>query len=220
MQNIRLDTQLLDKVLGDAFPCIMAKNVIAGGNAHVIKCSSMVENSQLITNEILLKIYSAIEEIKQSKGGYHSMIIEFDNLISCEQQFETYMWNFLQKLHDIDRLKYDWDSAVSSDPHSVGFSFSLMSEAFYIIGMHPKSSRKARIANKPTLIFNLHSQFEKLRELGAYQNLKDKVRARDVSYSGSINPMLDDFGASSEATQYSGRYFDKKKWKCPFQPRP
>jgi len=63
--------------------------------------------------------------------------------------------------------------------------------------------------------FNLHWQFEKLREMGVYHKVRDKIRKRDTALQGNINPMLADFGDSSEAKQYSGRKVGGK-WKCPF----
>ena len=81
--------------------------------------------------------------------------------------------------------------------------------------MHPNSSRKARKSPKPTLVFNLHSQFEKLREMGVYDQVRDRIRNRDLQKNGSINPMMMDFGKRSEAAQYSGREVNNN-WECPF----
>jgi len=46
--------------------------------------------------------------------------------------------------------------------------------------------------------------------------MKNIVRKRDVALSGSINPMLQDFGAASEVYQYSGMQYDST-WQCPFK---
>lgn len=81
--------------------------------------------------------------------------------------------------------------------------------------MHPNSSRKARRSPFPSIAFNLHAQFEKLREMGAYEKVRDKIRERDKELQGSMNPMLEDFGLSSEAKQYSGKATGKD-WVCPF----
>ena len=47
-----------------------------------------------------------------------------------------------------------------------------------------------------------------------YEKMKTIVRKRDIVYSGSVNPMLTDFGEASEVYQYSGRKYDSD-WKCP-----
>ena len=41
------------------------------------------------------------------------------------------------------------------------------------------------------------------------------IRARDMAFQGSLNPVLKNFGESSEARQYSGRAVPDD-WKCPF----
>ncbi|MDX1470983.1 MAG: guanitoxin biosynthesis heme-dependent pre-guanitoxin N-hydroxylase GntA, partial [Flavobacteriaceae bacterium] len=96
-------------------------------------------------------------------------------------------------------------------------SFSVHGRAFYIVGMHPESTRKARRSPYPCMVFNLHGQFEKLREMNVYRNLRDRIRRRDKQQNGSVNPMLADFGEVSEARQYSGRMVGDN-WECPFNP--
>ena len=65
-------------------------------------------------------------------------------------------------------------------------------------------------------MFNLHDQFERLREEGLYERMRERILTRDVALAGSINPMLSRFGEESEARQYSGREVDDD-WKCPFR---
>ncbi|MBA4168378.1 MAG: YqcI/YcgG family protein, partial [Chitinophagaceae bacterium] len=105
---------------------------------------------------------------------------------------------------------------VCADPHDASFSFSLKEEAFFVIGMHRDSSRASRRFRYPTLVFNPHDQFVKLRAANQYKRLQQIVRKRDIAYSGSVNPMLDDFGNRSETYQYSGRCYDGS-WKCPLK---
>jgi FPC/CPF motif-containing protein YcgG len=99
---------------------------------------------------------------------------------------------------------------------SSDFSFSLGEEAFFIVGLHPGSSRPARRFRHPTLIFNPHAQFDELRSLNRYEKMKNIVRKRDILFSGSINPMLSDYGNASEALQYSGRHYGSE-WTCPLK---
>jgi FPC/CPF motif-containing protein YcgG len=54
-------------------------------------------------------------------------------------------------------------------------------------------------------VFNLHSQFETLRDDGRYDKLRESITERDTAFSGSRNPMLAVHGDASEARQYSGR---------------
>ena len=45
--------------------------------------------------------------------------------------------------------------------------------------------------------------------------MRDKIRERDERLQGSTNPMVADYGASSEARQYSGRRVGPG-WEAPF----
>jgi FPC/CPF motif-containing protein YcgG len=66
------------------------------------------------------------------------------------------------------------------------------------------------------MVFNPHAQFEELRKTNRYEKMKNIVRQRDILYSGSVNPMLADFGEASEVYQYSGRQYDGQ-WSCPLK---
>ena len=55
------------------------------------------------------------------------------------------------------------------------------------------------------MAFNLHRQFEQLRETDRFEKMKQVIRAREIKYEGTINPMLSDHGDGLEAPQYSGR---------------
>ena len=80
--------------------------------------------------------------------------------------------------------------------------------------MYPSSSRPLRRFSYPVLVFNPHLQFELLRRSGKYEKMQQVVRKRDIAISGSIKPMLKDFGEASEVYQYSGRKYDET-WQCP-----
>ncbi len=80
--------------------------------------------------------------------------------------------------------------------------------------MHAGASRIARCFRHPVLVFNSHRQFEQLRADGRYAKLQQATRERDRAMQGSINPNLADFGAASEARQYSGREVEED-WQCP-----
>jgi FPC/CPF motif-containing protein YcgG len=111
-----------------------------------------------------------------------------------------------------------YDERVRPHPDDPHFSLSFGGEAFFIVGLHPNASRKARRFEAPALVFNLHDQFEQLRADGRYHKLRDRIVERDLRFSGSVNPMLATHGEASEARQYSGRAVDDA-WVCPFHPR-
>lgn len=212
-QNKALYQQFEKFVLKDFHPCVMARSVFSSQQLAFKTYKKMGDISTTLSMLTDLDQYITTASSKEKK--FYSFIAAFPNLsIANEDVFEQTFWQQLQLLHNLDNC--EWDTTVSSDPSDAKFSFSLRGRAFYIIGMHPKSSRMARQAPCPAIIFNLHSQFEQLRSMGAYHRVRNKIRKRDRSLQGTINPMLADFGDSSEAMQYSGKA-NEKDWKCPFQ---
>lgn len=136
-------------------------------------------------------------------------------MVADGQAWEKLLWAQLQSLHELDRTHHAWDATVSSDPADPAFSFSFAGTAFFIIGMHPASSRLARRFAWPTLVFNAHEQFERLRERQVFERMRATVRARDHKLQGSLNPNPSNYGERSEARQYSGRAV-AGDWQCPF----
>ena len=132
-----------------------------------------------------------------------------------EHDFERLVWSQLRVLHAIDQELFDWDSTVSSDPGSPDFSFSFAETAFFVVGLHPNSSRVARRFPWPIMVFNIHAQFMQLRADGRWNRLQQVIRARDEALQGSLNPNLADHGKASEARQYSGRAVEPD-WRAPF----
>jgi FPC/CPF motif-containing protein YcgG len=45
--------------------------------------------------------------------------------------------------------------------------------------------------------------------------MQQLIRAREMAFQGSINPMLKNFGKGAEANQYSGQAVSDN-WPCPF----
>ncbi|WP_207491526.1 guanitoxin biosynthesis heme-dependent pre-guanitoxin N-hydroxylase GntA [Aridibaculum aurantiacum] len=198
-----------------AFPCVAAKAALAHQQIHCMVAGHMACPKDDF--EILQFIYSFIDTYRKSGELYHSAAIIFQQpTILSEETFDQLLWERLQSLSDLDANKYGYDKRVAMDPQSPDFSFSLKEEAFFIIGLHPGSNRVARQFKYPTLVFNPHKQFEQLRATDKYQYLQKAVRKKDVAISGSVNPMLDDYGESSEVYQYSGRKYDSQ-WQCPLK---
>ena len=134
-----------------------------------------------------------------------------------EVQFEELLWRQLQMLNRVDGEHFRWDPMAQSNPADPQFSFSFAGQALYVVGMHPDSSREARRFSWPTIVFNPHEQFERLRADGKWKRMQQTIRERDVQLQGSINPMLSDFGEATEARQYSGRAVEEN-WRAPFEP--
>lgn len=210
VQNI--ENQYKDFILNGQHPCIMAKAMFKMNKFHLQVYEDMQAPECLKT--LIADLDHYISQYDFEGNGFESFLAVFpNNHFSEEVSFENNLWSTLQKLHELDQC--EWDQRVSDDPDNPYFSFSLNGRAFYIIGMHPASSRMARQTPYTTLVFNLHWQFDKLREIGTYQKVRDTIRQNDEVLQGSINPVLNDFGNDSETRQYSGRKVEAD-WKCPF----
>ncbi|QLE02845.1 YqcI/YcgG family protein [Galbibacter sp. BG1] len=196
----------------DEHPCVMAQSVVADDNITIFDYGKM--HHEYTYEKLFNDLEKYIENVDEKTMKFQTFIAAFtQEVFSNEITFENALWRLLFKLHQLDTKA--WDENTSSDPGSPKFSYSLHGVSFYVVGMHPESSRYARSAPFPMIVFNLHSQFELLRSANRYDRVRDLIRRRDKEYQGSINPMLDDFGNSSEARQYSGRKVEKD-WKCPY----
>lgn len=212
IEPLNLKKSFKDFIIQKNHPCVMARSLFTNDDVEIHSFAEL--GSKKTAEELLKAIEQYLLRYNFEDKKFETLIAVFPNEeIISELEFEEKMWKQLQLIHNV--APHPWDSEVSSDPENSKFSFSIAGKAFYIIGMHPKSSRMARQSPYPAMVFNLHWQFEKLRDMGVYQRVKKRIRKADEKLQGSINPMLDDFGDSSEARQYSGRAVDSN-WKCPF----
>jgi FPC/CPF motif-containing protein YcgG len=162
-------------------------------------------------------LYDFVDYYRRSIKPYHTAAVIFKAPeLHHEHRFDELLWERLLSLHEIDRQRFAHDPRVDSDPTSAHYSYSLKEEAFFIVGLNPMSNRMARQFRYPAIVFNPHAEFEKLRNKHKYEPMKTAVRKRDVHFSGSVNPMLKDFGEESEVFQYSGLQYDLT-WQCPLK---
>jgi hypothetical protein len=199
-------------IIRDDHPCVMAQSVFELDHVDLHTYTGFGSKTAAVAILEDLKVYIANYDF-DSNDFYTFLAIFEDEGDRNEQQFEDNLWQQLGHLHEAD--DQEWDKQVSQDPKDEGFSFSLAGRAFYIVGLHTNSSRRARQAPHTAMAFNLHWQFERLREMGTYKRVRDTIRRRDRKLQGGINPMLADYGTHSEARQYSGRQIDPS-WECPF----
>lgn len=202
-----------DFILKNNHPCLMAQAVVKA--SHITFRAYEAFDEMHTTHQLKEDLDCFVNDHGEDSNQFHSFVAVFpDFRIYDELDFERLLWRRLQFIHDIDTAH--WDEGVSADPENPTFSFSIAGKAFYVIGMHPYASRLSRQAPLPTMVFNFHHQFESLRKNKVYKEVRNKVRHRDYMMQGSLNPMLEDFGQSSEARQYSGRAVEES-WKCPFR---
>jgi uncharacterized protein len=206
--------EFIDYIRDRDFPCIAAKAALAEDRIQALVADHLACPKDDV--RILEFLYKFVDTYRSSQNLYHSAVIIFREPERCaKEMFDTILWKRLQAISDLDASEHCWDARVKKDPDSPDFSFSVKEEAFYIIGLQPDSERKARQFKYPALVFNPHDQFEQLRASNKYVPMRQAVRKREIKLCGSINPMLADFGESSEVFQYTGIQYDSS-WKCPF----
>ncbi len=208
-----LVASLSDMIAHDEFPCLGARSVFRRENATVHVYDELAAES---ATAALLGDLTSFAETVDPDAGFASFVAIFRGPnLPDERTFERLLWKQLRMLDAHDAS--GWNDEVSSDPLDEHFAFSVAGTAFFVVGLHPAASRDARRTVSPTLVFNLHAQFEALRASGQYARLRDVIRERDRALQGCINPMVRDHGDSSEARQYSGRAVEGG-WVAPFEP--
>lgn len=199
------------------FPCVGAKSALAKGTLQILIARDIRSNWD--DRRIYDGITKVVRDYRANRTLFQSFAVVFEGPDDLDEvAFETFLWARAESLTNKDTwLGKSHDERVSSDPGNPHFSLSFGEEAFFIVGLHPRASRPARRFETPVLVFNLHDQFEQLRELGRYERMRAAIIERDIELAGSPNPMLARHGTISEARQYSGRDVEAE-WNCPFNP--
>ncbi|BAK67513.1 guanitoxin biosynthesis heme-dependent pre-guanitoxin N-hydroxylase GntA [Sphingobium lignivorans] len=202
-------------IMDRRFPCVGAKSALSRGTLHVLVGWSI--DSGWDDVRLHRELLAWADSYSADPGLFRSLAIIFAKPVPLDEEaFERAMWDRLQSLADKDAwLGVPFDERVSGDPDDPHFSLSFGGEAFFAVGLHPAASRPARRFERPVIVFNLHDQFEQLRQEGRYEKIRETIIGRDTDLAGSPNPMLSRHGESSEAAQYSGRLVGND-WKCPF----
>lgn len=197
------------------FPCVGAKAALARDTLTVLAARDIESAWDDLRIHDRLRCFAG--DYRADPQLFRSLAVIFDGPTDLsEEAFERALWRRVQSLSDKDVwLGQPYDDSVSADPDNPHFSLSFGGEAFFVVGLHPNASRPARRFPKPTMVFNLHDQFEILRAQQKYEGMREKIMVRDEALAGSRNPMLARHGEASEARQYSGRAVGDD-WKCPF----
>lgn len=206
----------LSAIADERFPCVGAKSAVANGMLKTIVCRSLESAGD--DSNIHSELVAWAEGYRAERRPLRSLAVIFDGPLELsEARFEQLMWARLESLAKADASSgHGYDSSVSPNPDDPHFALSFGGAAFFVVGLHPGASRPGRRVARPTLVFNLHDQFEQLRADGIYERMRETIIRRDVALAGSANPMLARFGEASGARQYSGRAVGAD-WRCPFR---
>ena len=205
--------------IGEAdFPCVGAKAALNRDGMRFIAARDL--GSAWDDLRILPALLDLSRRYRADPQLFQSLVVIFeDGAPADEAGFEALLWQRLNSLTAKDEwLGQQPDERVAHDPDDPHFAMSFGGEAFFVVGLHPLSSRPARRFDTPAMVFNLHDQFETLRAQGLYDKLRGSILDRDHAVAGSMNPMLAQHGTVSAARQYSGRAVEEG-WRCPYSGR-
>ncbi len=195
LETDRIIEEYKEFIANKDFACVAAKAALARQQIHGMVAGHMACPKD--DRAILNFLYQFVDTYRNSAEMYHSAVVIFEPMhVANEQMFDNLLWQRLQALSRLDAQTHGYDPRVDADPASPNFSFSLKEEAFFIIGLHPGSSRMARQFEYPALVFNPHQQFQQLKETQKYQSLKKVVRKRDVGVIGVYKPYARRFWCS------------------------
>lgn len=212
------ERKLRDFILEKGFPCVGAKSAVRNARLSVYTARRVDSAWNDVEIQDLLMRFAWRYAKDPTLFTSFAVVFEGPRDLS-EEEFERNLWERVQSLADKDAWRgQEHDARVSRDPADPHFSLSFGGEAFFVVGLHPNASRPARRFEHPTMVFNLHDQFELLREQNRYEKLRDAIIERDIELAGDANPMLARHGTMSEARQYSGRAVPQG-WACPFRRR-
>ncbi len=207
--------QLRETILQKNYPCVASLQAVAREDYAVGFYGLLGSGTNW--RELRADLLTYVAEQRQSRSLYRTMFAVFPGSEEMnEETFEAKMWHELSLLTSAEERDRDWASSATNDPASPAFVFSLAGEPLFVVGLHPSSSRRGRRFPFTGLVFNAFAQFEDLERTGAYERMVTLNRTRDMTFDGSVNPMVEKYGDHWEAIQFSGR-LNSAEWKCPFQ---
>ena len=159
------------------FPCVGAKAALNRDGMRFVVARDF--RSAWDDLRILPALIDLSSRYRADPRLFQSLVVMFQTgAPDNEEAFERILWQRLGSLSDKDAwLGQSADSRVAHDPSDPHFAMSFGGEAFFVVGLHPQASRPARRFEYPAMVFNLHDQFERLREQGQYEKLRRRLSA-------------------------------------------
>ncbi len=109
-----------------------------------------------------------------------------------------------------------WAQNYSDNPTDPKFGLRVGGRTFFIVGLYPNSSRRARRFVTPTITFDSLDQFTNLRQLKMFNEIRQIIRNNDLHQNKSINTNLIINHNKSDAFEYSSKLIHKD-WIPPFK---
>src|SRR5690606_9033301 len=102
------------------FPCVAAKASLVKDQQKVLVVGHMACPKDDL--EILEFIYNFVDDYRKSDSPFNSAVIVFEQpTMLSESAFDTFFWQRMQSLSNLDAEKYAYDPRVSDNPESENF---------------------------------------------------------------------------------------------------
>jgi FPC/CPF motif-containing protein YcgG len=200
LQNIH--QEILKLMMSKNYPCAAAMRAVSKQD-YMVGVYSKFGTGQS-SAELSLDLLFFLDKLGKTKSANATFWAVFPDSVDsspclAEDRFESNLWSELSFLAAANPYCNAWDASVSTNPADKNFCFSLGGSAFFVVGLHAFSSRRARRFPYPALVFNTLGQFEQLVAEDKYDHLVQTSRKRDRNYKGNVNPMVEKYGDSGNS---------------------
>jgi uncharacterized protein len=124
-RTLEIKQAFFDFIGQSHFPCVGAKSAIANGGLEVHVAADICQSGD--DAFIHAALVRGMDRAHADGSRLKSMAVVFDRYhATSEEEFEAQLWQRLDALAGIDRtLGVPWSAAVSNDPRSPNYAFSL-----------------------------------------------------------------------------------------------
>ena len=191
-------------VLSGNFACVGAISAVKSKKYAFCAYPDMTapEIGEAVAHDILMyKKAFDVDHIMDKKGvSFVSFIAAFkEPVIPSQMDGVGALYTLLKNVHAADASHFGWATSASPDPKDKTFAYSVGGDAYFLPFMYKQSGSPARQSEIPMVVFNIHTVFAKLREVGAFESLKQMIHDRQ----SWVHPNLADHGDNPEFVQYA-----------------
>jgi uncharacterized protein len=212
-----IERQLRSLVLEAPFPCLGARAAMRSGS-YLFNVHQDLRDARSVAGVTEdLRHFAAV---RHGMGNFYTYVVSFlePRGVADEAMWDTLVWEFLQRLHDLDDSS--WDERWSRVPEDADFALSLAGNGQLVVTLYPGASRYARRFAWPTLIFNpVEQDRANFPDDESFLRFQNRIRARDAALQGDVNPSLPPTLDDPQAPGFSGAPVGGS-WRCPLVVRP
>jgi FPC/CPF motif-containing protein YcgG len=201
----RTDAQFRELMLGGSYPCLGAMSAVRRGEYRLRRHPPL--GSVAAVARCTADLTALIRDFPVTTRPVAILVAVFAGPADMDEAaFESRVWTQLDGIRQLGGAPSPHLAGRDEDDPAFGFG----DRDFFVVGLSPAASRRARRFPWPTLVFNALTHSAQLQRQGLYDRMRDRIRARDLRLQGSLNPNLE----RSSVAQFSGRDVGDGWW-CP-----